>query len=410
MCTEYTTKDIERFYEKVSKTPTERGCLEWLAFRNAGGYGMFRVGGRTVFAHRVAWEIVNGPIPAGLVIRHFVCDNPRCCNVAHLLLGTHADNTQDMMSKGRQYNALNTTVPYVRPVGPTVAERFYAKVSKTPTETGCLEWTAFCTKGYGQFGVKHDTLVLAHRFAWELVNGPIPDGLFVCHACDNPSCCNVDHLFLGTPADNTHDMIAKGRDVRPSRPGELSGMSKLTDAQVKEIRSPKYEDWYETDIAAIFGVSNTAISGILKRRTWRHLDDGGDAPIGRRKLKGERHKMAKLTESQVLEIRSGRFDGWTQRQVGEHFGVCASVISCVLNCKIWTHLDSSGDSLGAGVGRRGRLTKGAKNGSAKLTETQVLEIRSSQFDGWTQRKIAEHFGVSRRLIGNILKRRAWAHI
>lgn len=81
----------------------------------------------------------------------------------------------------------------------------------------CLEWQGCLNHGYGQMGVDGVT-VLAHRYAWARVNGPIPDGLFVCHKCDNPPCCNVDHLFLGTHQDNMDDMVAKGRQRNgPSR-------------------------------------------------------------------------------------------------------------------------------------------------------------------------------------------------
>jgi hypothetical protein len=80
---------------------------------------------------------------------------------------------------------------------------------------GCWEWTdGYKQKGYGRFtgtGVS----VLAHRFSWELHRGPIPNGLYVCHKCDNPSCVRPDHLFLGTAADNVADMISKGRHKKP---------------------------------------------------------------------------------------------------------------------------------------------------------------------------------------------------
>jgi len=83
---------------------------------------------------------------------------------------------------------------------------------------GCLEWTGSTVRDYGRIGV-NGRLMLTHRLAWELANGPIPDGLFVCHHCDNPPCAQTDptegypegHLFLGTEADNAADMVAKGR-------------------------------------------------------------------------------------------------------------------------------------------------------------------------------------------------------
>ncbi len=266
MCTEYTPELIERFYSKISKIPTEQGCLEWMDYHNAEGYGRFSVRtGRNRRAHRIAWEIVNGPIPAGLVIRH-MCHNPLCCNVEHLRLGTYAENTQDMMRSGRFKNAPNTRAPYVRR---TAAERFYAKISKTPNETGCLDWTACLTKqGYGhfRFGAKD---VYAHRLAWELANGPIPDGLCVLHRCDRPSCCRVEHLFLGTMTDNMRDRDDKGRHV--SVRGERNFYARITEQDVLAIRSDLYSGWRRIDIARHFGITVTQVGRILRREQWTHI-------------------------------------------------------------------------------------------------------------------------------------------
>ena len=92
---------------------------------------------------------------------------------------------------------------------PDIEERLWGHLKVT--DTGCAEWTrSTTTKGYGCIQFK-ERLALTHRVAWELTNGPIPEGLCVCHRCDNPPCCNPEHLFLGTYADNIHDMIAKGR-------------------------------------------------------------------------------------------------------------------------------------------------------------------------------------------------------
>lgn len=74
-----------------------------------------------------------------------------------------------------------------------------------------MEWQGHRHRNYGQIGGENRQLKYTHRVAWELTYGPIPDGMLVCHSCDNPPCCNPRHLFLGEPIDNTIDMISKGR-------------------------------------------------------------------------------------------------------------------------------------------------------------------------------------------------------
>ena len=90
----------DRFDRRVGRSAAPDGCWTWLASRSRAGYGYFRVNGRTRNAHRVAYELANGEIPDGMVVRHD-CDNPACVNPSHLRLGTMKDNTADMMSRGR---------------------------------------------------------------------------------------------------------------------------------------------------------------------------------------------------------------------------------------------------------------------------------------------------------------------
>lgn len=102
----------------------------------------------------------------------------------------------------------------------TLGERLWRRVERRPD--GCWVFTGYQTKkGYGKIhrGPGSRELVRVHRAAWEVTYGPIPEGLFVLHHCDNPPCCNPEHLFLGTNSDNMRDMVAKGRGNGQYRSG-----------------------------------------------------------------------------------------------------------------------------------------------------------------------------------------------
>jgi predicted DNA-binding protein (UPF0251 family) len=91
----------ETFWARVRKT---RSCWPWSGARNGCGYGSIRYGGVTLLTHRLAWSLTNGAVPEGLAVLHR-CDNPACCNPAHLFLGTQDDNMKDCARKGRIVNA-----------------------------------------------------------------------------------------------------------------------------------------------------------------------------------------------------------------------------------------------------------------------------------------------------------------
>lgn len=146
--------------------------------------------------------------------------------------------------------------------------RFWRHVEKLEGDDACWNWRAHRDdKLYGLFGVRAGKTVYAHRFSWELANGPIPDGLWVLHKCDNPSCVRPKHLFLGTHQDNMKDQAAKGRTTR----GELDGMAKLTASQVVEIRTLLDRGRKGVDLARTFSVSIATISRIKHRIRWQHL-------------------------------------------------------------------------------------------------------------------------------------------
>ena len=151
-----------------------------------------------------------------------------------------------------------------------VAERFWSKVDRTNPDA-CWPWTASTQKrGYGQISVGGRPRI-ATRVCWELTNGPIPPGLFVCHRCDNPACVRPAHLFLGTPGDNIHDMDAKGRRVKKNPVGSKHGCAKLDEVRVAKIKRRIAAGEPQKELAREYGVSCGAINHIAKGRQWRHV-------------------------------------------------------------------------------------------------------------------------------------------
>lgn len=166
-------------------------------------------------------------------------------------------------------------------LSPTFPERFWSKVNKNgPIQKHCPElgpcwiWKASKVAGYGQIGrwKLNDTPMRSHRASWILHFGPIPKTHFVCHKCDNPSCVNPGHLFLGTPKDNTLDMMKKGRFVEGVRyKGSKNGNSVLTVAKVLQIRNLRLAGFSQQEISNKFSVAQTTISAVLRRETWKHI-------------------------------------------------------------------------------------------------------------------------------------------
>lgn len=146
----------------------------------------------------------------------------------------------------------------------SLADRFWERVNQGD---GCWEWNSTrIPRGYGYFhwGSKAR---YAHRTAWELTYGKIPNGMFVCHHCDNPPCVRPDHLFLGTQSDNMRDCKEKGRGKYPR--AEQNGLARLTFAEAEEVRREVHEGIPQAQIARRLQVHPSCVWNIVHGRTYR---------------------------------------------------------------------------------------------------------------------------------------------
>lgn len=202
---------------------------------------------------------------------------PKCCTVrdcckphiARGLCGMH-------YRRWRLYGDPTKTAPIREPGNPE--ERFWPKVNKegafhSPELGRCWEWTASTIHtGYGRFSIGARSIA-SHRASWQFAYGPIPEGLCVLHRCDNPPCCNPEHLFLGTHADNAQDREAKQRGGRPwatrqrkpERKCEIGGCDEKHLA--RGLCKPHYREWQRQNATpcSIEGCDDPAIA-----RGWCH--------------------------------------------------------------------------------------------------------------------------------------------
>lgn len=164
---------------------------------------------------------------------------------------------------------------HLRRMNMTKEDRLTKFMKKVDKLDECWYWTAYKNKsGYGMFGCYPYGMKLSHRVSWELHRGEIPKGLRVCHHCDNPSCVNPEHLFLGTDLDNVRDMDTKGRRSRTNaRYGERNHRSKLTEKDILMIRNSKSTD---RELAIELNVCYSTIGYIRRGITWKHIQNMGD--------------------------------------------------------------------------------------------------------------------------------------
>jgi hypothetical protein len=212
--------------------------------------------------------------------------------------------------------------------------------------TPCLEWAAARDKdGYGRCKWK-GKMARAHRVAWAITHGGIPDGLYVLHRCDNPSCVALDHLWLGTNRDNISDRDAKGRQASGDRNGSRLYPEKLARGDRNGARlhpesmSRGDSHWTRLHPERVARGDNSFARLYPERMSRGNANGSRLHPESR--PRGERHANAKLTEESVRAVFKMRAQGWICKRIGDALGVSDVLIGLILARKAWAHVDVDG--------------------------------------------------------------------
>lgn len=234
----------KRILPHVSVSAT--GCWEWQRYRHPDyGYGYVSYKQKKFATHRIVYTLIHGPIPKGMVVCH-KCDVIACCNPEHLFVASQRDNMKDCAVKNRRNTRSASRRKKCTP------EDFWKRMEHDPN--GCWNWAASTFKsGYGQ--VRFEGKVWkTHRLAYVLHNGNIPQGMLVCHTCNNRLCCNPAHLYAGTYSQNGRDVVNSGRLKN----------AKLTREKAKSIRELfATGEHTQKELGEMFGVDRRTINAIV---------------------------------------------------------------------------------------------------------------------------------------------------
>lgn len=221
--------------------------------------------------------------------------------------------------------------------------RFNSKINKT---TNCWMWIGAKDKNrYGVFKISNPIRKMkkAHRISYEIYKGQIPINTLVCHSCDNPACVNPNHLFLGTPKDNSLDMVKKNRQSKGDKViykkrqrGDNHSNSKLTEIKVIKIRNNYSNGATMEFLSKKYFVHISTIAKAIHGKQWGHIKNN-ILPI--KGSKGENNAMAKFTKEQIIIIRKRyKIENITMYKLAKEYGVNFNSISNIIKRKTWPHI------------------------------------------------------------------------
>jgi predicted DNA-binding protein YlxM (UPF0122 family) len=347
-------------------TINNTGCWIWShQLDSKNQYGIFKIAGTMIGAHRISFEIYKGKIPPNMLVCHS-CDVMQCVNPDHLWIGTKKDNAMDASFKGlltnsqdkrskltehdaitilslrhkfsqnelakkysvsagciqsimdrKNWKYIDTTNVFIPPQNnferTTLFDRFLASFEKG---SDCWNWIGELDN-YGYSTVRiGKTHIKGYRLSFELFNSiTLPPKLCVCHSCDNRKCVNPDHLWLGSQKDNIRDAISKGR---------MTKYHKYNTQDILNIISLYYKDGYSTsELSDIYKIDQSYLGNIISGRNWKHLHtEISRSPIRTTKV----CNVLTTTEiNNIIELR----DTMTITQLAEKFNTSRTTIQRV---------------------------------------------------------------------------------